>query len=234
LTERGDVLKRGISITHPQMLQDLFLPYSPIQIALQLAALYLTFGSVIPLLIGAELVAHGATASNIGRWRYGSTAWAIASALMPFVAAFVYLRHRTDILESYPTATFAYHPQIRPVLVAAMLPLAVAGILLTLIPEDRCNSPERLRGLERALSSSAEFPLESVAAKSAQLDVMNLFTGEAYCRAVVDIQWRNDKMNPNSAIWFRVVRFGKGWGSQVSPELQKREFQYQYDLLKKG
>jgi hypothetical protein len=57
------------------------------------------------------------------------------------------------------------------------------------------------------------------------------FTGEHYCRAVVDIKWVGEPLVENQGIWYRVVRFEKGWGSQTAPEFQKREQKYQYDKL---
>jgi hypothetical protein len=57
------------------------------------------------------------------------------------------------------------------------------------------------------------------------------FTGEHYCRAVVDIKWVGEPLVENQGIWYRVVRFGTGWGSQTAPEFQKREQKYQYDKL---
>ena len=176
-------------------------------------------------------MSRDATSSNIGRWRYDATAWAIAAAVFPIIAAPVYLRHRGEILEPYPDKSFAYKPQILPVVVASLFPLALAIIVMAFIPTDRCNAPERLRGLEKSLTSNAKHPIETVVAKSAEIKEMNFFTGEHYCRAVVDIKWVGEPLVENQGIWYRVVRFGTGWGSQTAPEFQKREEKYQYDKL---
>jgi hypothetical protein len=192
---------------------------------------YLLCGGMVSFLIGADLVSRVATSSNIGRWRYDATAWAIAAAIFPIFAAPIYLRHREDILEPYPEKSFAYKPQILPVAVASLIPLAFALIVMAFIPTDRCNSPERLRGLEKSLSSNPKHPVETVVAKSAEISEMNFFTGEHYCRAVVDIKWPGEPLNESVGIWYRVVRFGTGWGSQTAPEFQKREEKYLYDKM---
>jgi hypothetical protein len=192
---------------------------------------YLLCGSIVSYLIGADLVSRNATPPNIGRWRYDATAWAIAAAIFPIIAAPVYLRHRGEILEPYPGKSFAYKPQILPVVVASLIPLALAIIVMAFIPTDRCNAPERLRGLEKSLTSNPKHPVETVIAKSAQIKEMNFFTGEHYCRAVIDIKWVGEPPIENQGIWYRVVRFGTGWGSQTAPEFQKREEKYQYNKL---
>lgn len=213
------------------MFQEHFMQHSYTQIAMYALVAYLLCGSIISYLIGADLVSRDATTSNIGRWRYDATAWAISAAIFPIFAAPVYLRHRGEILEPYPDKSFAYKPQILPVVIASLIPLALALIVMVFIPTDLCNSPERLRGLERSLSSNPKHPVETVLAKSAEIKEMNFFTGEHYCRAVVDIKWVGEPLIENQGIWYRVVRFGSGWGSQTAPEFQKREEKYQYDKL---
>jgi hypothetical protein len=210
---------------------DFLIFYSYSQVALQSFAFYLLCGCIVSYLIGADLVSRDATSSNIGRWRYGATAWAIAAAIFPIFALPVYLRHRGDILEPYPDKSFAYKPQILPVVVASLIPLALAIIVMAFIPTDRCNAPERLRGLEKSLTSNAKHPVETVVAKSAEIKEMDFLTGEHYCRAVVDIKWVGEPLVENQGIWYRVVRFGAGWGSQTAPEFQKREERHQYDKL---
>jgi hypothetical protein len=213
------------------MFQEFFMQHSYAQVAMHAVVAYLLCGSIVSYLIGVDLVSRDATSSNIGRWRYDATAWAIAAAIFPIIAAPVYLRHRGEILEPYPDKSFAYKPQILPVVVASLIPLALAIIVMAFIPVDRCNAPERLRGLEKSLSSNAKHPIETVVAKSAEIKEMDFFTGEHYCRAVVDIKWVGEPLVENQGIWYRVVRFGTGWGSQTAPEFQKREQKYQYDKL---
>lgn len=169
---------------------------------------------------------HGVEPLHLGRWRFGPVVWTLVANLFSFFSLLVYLRHRRQIMHLTPDRTFAFQSTMLGVLLCSMIPMALAFLLMVWLPVDRCNTPERLRGLERALNRPSNH-ITFVHAKSAVLEKINPFNHEQLCRGLVDIEYEGQPREENAPMWFRVLRYGEDWGSKVSTELQKNEEDYQ-------
>ena len=161
-----------------------------------------------------------------GRWRDSPLQWVKFASFASVIALGAYVFQRDKILKSYPTTNYLYRPEMGRVMLWTAIPVTIAIFLMALIPENRCNSEARLRGLEQALMRPAN-KIVSVHVKSAMLDQINLFTEESLCRAIVDIEWADRGLEKESPIWYQVIHFNGGWGSHVSSELQENEDRYQ-------
>ena len=200
--------------------------FDTVQIILYLVIFFLLCGSISSLVIGMDLTFHGVQPAPVGRWRFSPVAWAAVANFFSFFSLLVYLRYRPQILKIYPGKSYVFRREMLGILMCSFIPLAIAGFLLVWLPVDRCNTPERLQGLERALNRPSNH-ITFVRAKFAALEKINPLNHEQLCRALVEIEWEGKPREDNYPMWFRVVRFGDGWGSGVTTELQENEPAYQ-------
>lgn len=204
--------------------------FDSVQIFLYLVIFFLICGAISSLVIGMDLTFHGVHPAPLGRWRFSSIAWALVANIFSFFSVLVYLRYRPQILKLHPNANYTYRREMLSILLCSFIPLALAVLLLVWLPIDRCNTPERLGGLERALNRPSN-RITFVRAKFAALEKINPITHEQLCRALVEIEFEGKPRETNAPMWFRIVRFGEGWGSAVSTELQENEEAYQLRKL---
>jgi len=198
-------------------------------IAMSFAIILLFLNASCALGLGLYLARKGVEDQVIGRWRYSPGAWAATAALFGPITVLVFLAYRKEILQFGESRPVPAH-KLQGIVLSSALPAALAVLISVQVPVDRCALPDSTSAVTRLLKQSKG--MQSVELVSTQTQAINLFSHEVLCRAVVNIQWANGETDKTRGTWYRVY-YDKGtWMKEVGgPGMQKREADYQYQLL---